>query len=123
MERLTGIKVADINYNMEQVAKDFAVEYGCIIVLKNFTTIITNGIRVAFVNSGNEGLATLGSGDVLAGAIASLISQKVNPLIDVEVCAAAYLHGKAGTAASEQYGVRGVLASHIIDEFREIKKL
>ena len=123
MERLTGIKVADINYNMEQVAKDFAVEYGCIIVLKNFTTIITNGIRVAFVNSGNEGLATPGSGDVLAGAIASLIAQKVNPLIEVEVCAATYLHGRAGTAASEMHGVRGVLARHIIDEFAKIEAL
>jgi NAD(P)H-hydrate epimerase len=121
MERLTGMKVADINYNMEKVANDFAVGYGCIIVLKNFTTIITNGIRVAFVNSGNEGLATPGSGDVLAGAIASFISQKVNQAIDVEVSAATYLHGKAGTAASERNGVRGVLASHIIDEFAKIE--
>ena len=123
MERLTGVKVSDINYNMEQVAMDFAKEYGCIVVLKNFTTIITDGTQVFYVNSGNEGLATPGSGDVLAGAIASLISQKVNPKIDVAVCAATHLHGKAGTLASKKYGVRGVLARHIIDEFGNIKGL
>lgn len=123
MERLTGFKVTDINYNMENVAVDFSKEYGCVVVLKNFTTVITDGEIVNFVNSGNEGLATPGSGDALAGAIASLIAQKVNPLIRVEVCAATYLHGRAGTEASKKYGVRGVLASHIIDEFREIKKL
>ena len=123
MERLTGIRVSDINYNMEQVAIDFAKEFGCFVVLKNFTTIITDGNKVSFVNSGNEGLATPGSGDVLAGAIASLISQKVNPKIDVEICAATYLHGKAGTLASKKYGVRGVLARHIIDEFGNIKGL
>jgi len=108
---------------MEQVAMDFAKEYGCIVVLKNFTTIITDGTQVSYVNSGNEGLATPGSGDVLAGAIASLISQKVNPQIKVAVCAATHLHGKAGTEASKKYGVRGVLARHIIDEFGNIKGL
>ena len=117
MERLTNIPVTDINYDMEKVATNFAKEYGCIVVLKNHTTTIASRDNICFVTSGNEAMATPGSGDVLAGAIASLIVQKACPNIEVDVEAATYLHGAAGTMASEKYGTRGVLATHIIDNF------
>lgn len=123
MERLTGINVVDINYNMQQVAEDFAKETGCIVVLKNFTTIVSDGNQSWFITSGNEALATPGSGDVLAGAIASLIGQKVNEQSNVAVCVGAYLHGAAGTKASNKYGIRGLLASQIIEEFKTVVKL
>lgn len=117
MERLTNIKVSDININQEQVAKDFARETGCILVLKNHTTIVTDGKKTHFITSGNEGLATPGSGDVLAGLTASLIGQNATESTLITACAAAYLHGKAGAKASKIYGTKGVLASHIIDNF------
>lgn len=134
MERLTGIKVADININQEQVAKDFALEYGLVVVLKNHTTIVTDGNRASYIVSGNQALATPGSGDVLAGLVASLIGQdaleKEKPLAETGECTiekalltastAAYIHGKAGQKASTIYGIRGVLASHIIDNFEKI---
>lgn len=127
MERLTGTKVADINIDQEQVAKEFAKDTGCIVVLKNHTTIVTDGTNAYYITSGNEALATPGSGDVLAGLVASLIGQKV---IETEkhsidnilytASAAAYIHGKAGKTAATAYGIRGVLARHIIDNFEKI---
>ena len=117
MERLTGIPVKEINYDMENVARQFADENGCIVVLKKHTTIVSDGKASMYVISGNEALATPGSGDVLAGVIASLVVQKVNESILTEVAAATYIHGVSGTRASQKYGTRGVLASHIIEEF------
>lgn len=120
MERLTGIKVADIKINQEQVAKDFAKDTGSIVVLKNHTTIVTDGINAYYITSGNEALATPGSGDVLAGLVASLMGQKATESTLLTVSAAAYLHGKAGTNAAKVHGTRGVLASHIIENFEKI---
>ncbi len=118
MERLTGISVKDINYDMEAVAVDTAKNLGSIIVLKNFTTIVTNGRYAAYCISGNEALATPGSGDVLSGIIASMVGQKIDPYLSA--IAGAHLHGSAGTKASESVGIKGVLASDIIDEIRSI---
>ena len=115
MERLCGTSTKEINYNMEQVAKSYALENGCIVVLKNFTTVVASKGQTYFVTSGNEALATPGSGDVLAGIIASFVLQKVCDDCEMSVCAAVFLHGFAGVKASEKYGTRGVLASHIID--------
>ena len=120
MERLSKLPVSQINYNMENVAKNFAIENNCIVVLKNFTTIIAERNSTHFVTSGSEALATPGSGDVLAGAIASLIVQKVNTSIEIAVETATFIHGVAGVNASKEHGVRGVLASHIIENFPNI---
>jgi len=115
MERLTGILVSEINYNMEKVAKDFATDYKCIVVLKNHTSIVMDEQKASFIISGNEALATPGSGDVLAGTIVSLIVQKACKNTTTCVAAATYMHGLAGTKASEEMGIRKVLASDIID--------
>lgn len=115
MERLTGIPLQKINYDMENIARGFAKEYGCIVVLKNHTTVVASENSVGYVTSGNEALATPGSGDVLAGVIASFVVQRVNPEINILVEAATFMHGYAGRKASEKYGTRGVLASQIIE--------
>ena len=115
MERLSGTLVKEINYDMEQVAKTFAGENGCIVVLKNFTTVIATSANCYFVTSGNEGLATPGAGDVLAGIIASFIGQKICSDSVLATCAGVFVHGFAGTKATDEFGTRGVLASHIID--------
>ncbi len=121
MERLTGVPVKEINYSMEKVAKDVASDLGCIVVLKNFTTIVSDKNFAGYCISGNEALATPGSGDVLAGIIASLLGQKVNPFI--AAAAGSHLHGKAGENLAERLGTRAVLASDIIDEIKNIKIL
>ena len=118
MERLTDIPLMDIKYNMEITARDFVKEYGCRLVLKDSTSIVATPKLTAYAFSGNEALATPGSGDVLAGVIASFLAQKVNIDLDIAPMAAAHLHGLAGTKASAKVGVRGVLASDIIDELK-----
>lgn len=118
MERLTKINLKDIKYNIENVALNFANNYNCIVVLKDATTIVATKDATNFIISGNEALATPGSGDVLSGLIASLMAQKVNPSLDVTINAAAYLHGLSGRIAGQKAGVRSVLASDIIEEIK-----
>ncbi|MCR5580262.1 MAG: NAD(P)H-hydrate dehydratase, partial [Pseudobutyrivibrio sp.] len=116
MERLTSTKTADINYDMERVASIFATRHKCTVILKNFTTVIANAYTISYCNSGNEGLATPGSGDVLAGITASLLAQGC--VAEDAASIAAYTHGCAGRRASERVGVKSVLARDIIEELR-----
>ncbi len=113
MERLSGISVPEIDANMEQTAVNFASAHHCTIVLKNHTTVIV-GKQICYCTSGNQALATPGSGDVLAGIIGSFLGQGCLP--ENAATAGAYLHGAAGTKASYTKGMKGVLASDIIAE-------
>ncbi|MBQ7148113.1 MAG: NAD(P)H-hydrate dehydratase [Pseudobutyrivibrio sp.] len=118
MERLCKIPLIDINYDMEKVAKDFATEHNCIVVLKNHTTVISNVNTIFYCNSGNEGLATPGSGDVLAGIIGALLGQKLEPM--KAASAGAYIHGKAGVIATQETGIKGLLARDIIANINKV---
>ncbi len=121
MERLTGVPVDEINYSMEKVARDFATSCGVITVLKNFTTLITDGNIVHYNGSGNQSLATPGSGDVLAGIISGLLVQGIKPY--KAAVAGAYYHGTCGEYVSKRVGIKGVLASDIIEEMAKINVL
>lgn len=118
MERLCGTPLADINYNMEQVASDFSKAHNCTLVLKNHTTVITNVNTIYYCNSGNEGLATPGSGDVLAGIIGALLAQGIDAISSAS--AGAYIHGRAGTIASKEVGIKGLLARDIIANINKL---
>ena len=83
-------------------AKALANETGCIVLRKGHETIITDGDRTYVNRTGNAGMATGGSGDVLAGMIAALLGQKVAPL--EAAATAAWLHGTAGDLAAERMG-------------------
>lgn len=86
-----------------EAARRFAVERGCIVVLKGHRTLTAFPDGEAFVNpTGNPGMATGGSGDVLAGMIAALLGQGFDPKWAVP--AAVYLHGRAGDLAAETLG-------------------
>ena len=114
MERLTGIDLSIINDTMEQTAIDFVEKHPCTLVLKNYTTLIADSEgRTYFSDIGNQALATPGSGDVLAGITVSMLGQKQNSVLSAIL--GVYLHGRAGCRASEEYGMQGVLASHIIE--------
>ena len=119
MERICETKVGVMIYNMEVVAHDFVRSTGCTLVLKNHTTVIA-GEKTYYCNSGNEALATPGSGDVLAGIIGSLLGQGCSP--ELAAAAGAYIHGQAGTMASKTCGIKGVLASDIISHINQIDK-
>ena len=94
--------------------KDFAKKYGVYMILKGAHTIITTPNRRVFFNStGNPGMATGGSGDVLTGIIIGLLAQKYSP-IDAAILAV-YLHGLSGNIAAENNHLESVIASDIID--------
>ncbi|SDB31356.1 NAD(P)H-hydrate epimerase [Pseudobutyrivibrio sp. YE44] len=118
MERLCNIPVSEINYDMENVAKSFAATHNCTVVLKNFTTVIANVNTIFYCNSGNQGLATPGSGDVLAGIIGALLGQKMEA--EEAAAAGAYIHGAAGTIATYEKGIKGLLARDIIAQIPQL---
>lgn len=97
-----------------------AKELGVILLRKGYRTLITDG-EVCFENhTGNPGMATGGSGDVLAGMIGSLIGQGVAPL--EAAAAAAWLHGAAGDRAAEKWGEYGMLPGDMVDELPQLMK-
>ena len=115
MARLCGVTAAEVNDNREMTARTFAARYGVITVLKGAGTVIASPDGKARINmTGNSGMATGGSGDVLAGICASLIAQGKVPFDCA--CAAVYLHGLAGDFAAKRLGKIPMLPSDIIDE-------
>ena len=114
MGRLCGITAKEVNAGRVDVALSFAKKYGVITVLKGSGTIIASPNGQALLNTtGNSGMATGGSGDVLAGMTAGLLAQGKSAFD----CAAAavYLHGLAGNFAAEKLGKISMLPSDIID--------
>ncbi len=84
---------------------------GCVVVLKGHRTAIADGRRAAVNKTGNPGMATAGSGDVLTGVIASLLGQRFNA-VNAAVLGV-HLHGLAGDIAAETIGPAGLLATDI----------
>jgi len=84
------------------------------LVLKGHETIITDGEQLALNTTGNPGMATGGSGDVLTGMIAGLLAQQFASVFEA-VRLAVHLHGLAGDIAAEQLGEASVTATAILD--------
>jgi len=97
-----------------ELASEFAKEYGVYVVLKGYRTIITTPDEKIFINpTGNPGMATGGSGDVLSGMIASLIMQG-GDFLDA-VLASVYVHGLSGDMAVKKTGEKSLVAGNLID--------
>jgi len=92
-------------------------KYGCTIVLKGRGTIVTNGDRIYTNETGNAGMASGGTGDVLTGLIAGLIGQKMEP-VEASILGT-YLHGLAGDFASEELGRWSMTATDVLDYLPE----
>ena len=89
----------------------YARKEGVICVLKDAATIVTNGQRTLINRTGNSGMSTGGSGDVLSGMITGLLAQNMDPL---DACAAGvYLHGRAGDLCACKMGERGMLSGDL----------
>ena len=119
MSRLTENTVSWIQNHIIECATDFANQYNVICVLKDFHTIIANPYDMTYVNcTGNNGMATAGSGDVLSGIIGALMAGGIecNMAAAYGVC----LHGLSGDVAVKQTGKAGLMASDIIDGLRQI---
>lgn len=114
--RMTGINYTSIPDNAHTLASQWAAKLGCTVLLKNVPTIISNGTTSFWNTSGNAGMATAGSGDVLAGIIGAFLAQRNIHGWDFTetVAMAAYCHGLAGDFAAAALGQQNVTASSII---------
>jgi len=112
LKRLIGVWYDD--FDRLQKVIDFCIKYGVILVLKGaFTTVVSSKGECYFNTTGNVGMATAGSGDVLTGVILSLLGQGLSPLN--AAIAGVYIHGAAGDLACNSEGYAGVIASDIVD--------
>ena len=121
--RLTGLAIEEIQKNRLETALSFSKKYSVVTVLKGACTVTAFPDGRAYINpTGNPGMATAGSGDVLAGIIGSLIGQKTGP--GMAAVSGAFIHGAAGDLAFESWG-NGLIASDIIagipEAMRKIK--
>lgn len=109
--RLIGGDVATVQSRREELAVEYAAANNLVLLLKGPGTIITDGKRLAVNTTGNPGLATGGSGDVLTGLIASLLGQGLPPFEAAQL--GAHLHGLAGDLAAEELSQPGLIASDL----------
>ena len=120
MSGLTGSSITDIQGSRIETAMEFAKKYNTIVLLKGHKTVITDGRSVYFNTTGNPGMATAGSGDVLCGIIAASLSH--TPSLLEATAAGAFIHGLAGDAAAFRYGEYGMKSGDIINEIPAILK-
>ncbi len=110
--RLTGVDTSAIQENRQQHALEFARKHRVVLLLKGSGTIITDGARMAVIATGNSGLATGGTGDVLTGVISSLLAQGLGPFEASHL--GAHVHGIAGDLAAEELSKPGLIASDLL---------
>jgi hydroxyethylthiazole kinase-like uncharacterized protein yjeF len=111
-ERLAGKSQNDFDRLQRQIR--FSQEYNCIVILKGaHSSIATSDGKVRFNSTGNPGMATAGSGDVLTGIILSLLSQGYTP--EDAAVLGVYLHGIAGDIAASESCYESIIASDIIN--------
>lgn len=115
MARLCGMTTRDVQRDRIGLARSFAEQHGVILVLKGARTVTALPDGRAFVNpTGNPGMATGGTGDVLAGLLAGLLAQGISPA--AAAVAGVYLHGEAGDrAASSRSSAASLMASDLLD--------
>ena len=113
MARLAGLEPETVNADRMAVAGRHASQWGQVIVLKGaFTVVAAPDGRTTVIPFANPGLATAGTGDVLAGAIAGMLAQGLDPF-HAAICGA-YLHGLAGAMVAERLGGAGMLAGDLL---------
>ena len=114
MARLIDSTPSTVQKNREPTAAAFAEKAGCVLVLKGQHTVIAapDG-RTAVNPTGNSGLGSGGTGDVLSGLIGGLLAQGMEPY--AAACLGVYLHGLAGDIAAQQKTPRAMIATDVID--------
>lgn len=113
MARLTGLSIAEIQRDRIGAAGSFAEEYGVATVLKGSRTVVALPDGRIYINpTGNAGMATAGTGDVLAGMITGIAAQGI-PVYEAAV-AGVYLHGLAGDRAADIVGMHGMVAGDLV---------
>ena len=115
LERLVGAWADD--FDKLEKTKAFSKKYQLIVVIKGANSITVFGDKLYVNTTGNPGMATAGSGDVLTGIITGLVAQGYDPL--AATIFGVYLHGRSADISLEDYGYQSLLASHIIETIGE----
>jgi len=115
MSRLMGCSIPDVESDRMGIAQKFAEENGVVLVLKGAPTVIADPQGMAYLNStGNPGMASGGTGDVLTGAIAGFLSQGLDATEAAML--GVYIHGLAGDLAAAAQGEAGMLAGDVLQQ-------
>jgi ADP-dependent NAD(P)H-hydrate dehydratase / NAD(P)H-hydrate epimerase len=114
MARLAGSAIADVQKDRLGVARKFAREHELTVVLKGHRTLIVQPDGEAWVNTtGNPGMSTGGTGDILTGMVASMVAQNPKDVLRA-VCAAVHLHGLAGDVMLDNVGEHAMVATDLL---------
>jgi NAD(P)H-hydrate epimerase len=113
--RLIGSTIAAVQGNRRERAERFAADHGVVLILKGHESVVTDGQRTVINSTGNPGMATGGSGDVLTGLIAALLGQKLAPFEAAQL--GAHIHGLAGDLACADLGAPSLIATDLIAYF------
>ncbi len=114
MARLVGCSVAEVQRDRMNVARTFARDHDLIVVLKGHRTLVAKPSGEVWVNTtGNPGMATGGTGDILTGMVSGMIAQNPKSVFEA-IIAAVHLHGLAGDVAKESMGEQGLVATDLI---------
>src|SRR5439155_12089455 len=108
LARLLGSDVRTVQARRDELAARFAREHRAIVVLKGHGTIVTDGRRLYRNTTGNPGMASGGTGDVLTGLIAALLGQKLDPFAAAQL--GVHIHGLAGDMARDDLGEVSLIA-------------
>jgi ADP-dependent NAD(P)H-hydrate dehydratase len=121
--RLASVPIHDVVTHREELAVRLAAKAGAVVLAKGAGTVVTDGRRVYRNTTGNPGMATGGSGDVLTGVVGALLAQGLAPF-DAAVLAA-WAHGRAGDLAAAALGRTGLTAADLPEylpvAFRELE--
>ena len=122
-ERISGIKHKDNKIYRQKITKFFAKNHDIICVLKGHNSVVSDGKKLYVNNTGNAGMATAGSGDVLTGIISALVCNENKDLF-LKVATAVYIHGLAGDFASKEKTQTCMCATDIISNiYKAIKTI
>jgi NAD(P)H-hydrate epimerase len=113
MGRLLGQGAAQVQVRRPELAVRFAREHKAVVVLKGHGTLVTDGRRLYRNTTGNPGMATGGTGDVLTGLTAALLGQGLEPFAAAQL--GVYLHGLAGDLARDRLGEVSLIATDLLD--------
>jgi len=128
LSRLNRVPISEIAKDRIKYASDFAKEYNCVLVFKGAPTIISEPGGQSYVNpTGNAGMATAGSGDVLTGILVGLLAQMlmmrksedIKKIMLDTACAGVFIHGLTGDLAKEKNGEMGMIAGDMMEKIPE----
>jgi NAD(P)H-hydrate epimerase len=119
LSRLLGRTVSEVQRDRIELAKAFAIEHECVVVLKGARTVVASfSGAVSVIAAGNPGMATAGTGDVLAGVIGAMLAQGLGVFDAARV--GALLHGCAGDIAASRFGQAGMSATDLVNSMGDV---